>query len=283
LPFACDLELVLRVRERLGPVVLSSKDGSPERFVDGVISALGAQVRGCEGTIHSTIPVGAGLSSSAALTAAVAFAVTGGRPPTIELLQRAEHIATGVPIGVMDQTAILRGRAGHAMLVDCATGELEYVAIPPSVAFVVIDTGTRRELADGRYAERRAEVEAGEPRRRRHAASEQERVLAAVDALRAGDPDTLGSLVSDSHASLRDDFEVSSNELDLAVEAAEAHPAGTGARLVGAGFAGCVLAVTTGGDAGDVATFAVDRLRDRLPGVRAWEVTAVDGAGEVVP
>src|SRR5207247_398655 len=137
------------------------------------------------------------------------------------------------------QTAILEGRKDHALLLDCASRAFDHIPIPHGVAFVVIDTGTRRSLSDGRYAQRRAEVESGHPKRVRHAESEQARVYAAAQAL--GDPDELGAIISASHASLRDDFEVSSEELDEAVARAESLSGCTGARLVGAGFAGCVL------------------------------------------
>jgi galactokinase len=269
LPFACDLELIVEA----SPATSIGGFGELARpFVHAVAAALeeaGAVVLPREGSISSTIPIGAGLSSSSALAAALAFALTDGVKPTPTLLFRAEQIATGVPGGLMDQTAILESREGHALLLDCATGSFEHVPIPGQIGFVVIDTGTRRALADGRYAARRAEVEAGEPRRVRHAESEQRRVYDAVDAIRAADVAALGALISDSHASLRDDFEVSSEALDAAVASAEAHPSCHGARLVGAGFAGCVLAIVDGG-------------RERAVAgefERAWPTRPVDGAG----
>jgi galactokinase len=237
----------------------------------GVVRALGA-ARGVRGHLTSTIPPGAGLSSSTALEVVVALAVSDGALPEPEVLRRAEQDATGVPCGVMDQATLLRARAGHALWLDCETGDSVDVAIPPSIGFVVIDTGTRRELSDGRYAQRRAEVEAGVPNRVRHTRTEQARVYEAVEALRHEDLRVLGGLLVASHASLRDDFEVSSSALDAAVEKACAHPACAGARLVGAGFAGCVIAVVEGGREADVAAEV---------GLRAWPVHAVDHAGEV--
>jgi galactokinase len=221
------------------------------------------------------------LSSSAAVTAAIALAVSAGAEITPDLLVRAERLASGVHGGVMDQTAVLEGRAGHAMLLDCASGALEYLPIPESIGFVVIDTGTRRSLTDGRYAQRRAEVEAGEPRRVRHAETEQRRVYEAADALRAGDTVSLGALLDRSHTSLRDDFEVSSPELDLAVEVAREHPSCYGARLVGAGFAGCVLAVVEGPRRAEISDALGRELQGRLPGAAAYAVSATDGAGEL--
>jgi galactokinase len=239
-----------------------------KRYVDGVLAAL-EDPQPCAGTITSTIPSGAGLSSSTALTTALAFAISGGERPTPELVLRAETLGAGVPGGLMDQTAIIEGREGHAILLDCASGIFDHVPIPDATAFVVIDTGTRRALSDGRYAARRREVEAGEPKRFRHAESEQRRVHDAVEVL--GDPDALGAIISESHTSLRDDFEVSSAELDATVERAERQAGCTGARLVGAGFAGCVLAVAHADKARGIADVFE----------RAWVVRAVDGATEV--
>jgi galactokinase len=257
LPFACDLELTVTATRTDGPVSFESVDGlDASAHADGVFRALeeaGLPVQPCRGRIRSTIPHGAGLSSSTALEVAIALALTGGTKPPPHVLQRAEQLATGVPCGVMDQTAILESKAGHAILLDCSTGHFEHIAVPDSVGFVVIDTGTRRKLTDGRYAQRRSELEAGHPARRAHALTEQGRVSAAAHALRDGDAASLGALVSASHASLRDDYEVSSPALDAAVVRAEAHPSCFGARLVGAGFAGCVLAVVDPAGAADVA------------------------------
>ena len=275
LPFACDLELRITAEPTDGEITFESADGLDARgHVRGVVAALeeaGVDVRRRRGRITSTIPPGAGLSSSTALEVAIALALTDGLAPSPDVLVRAEQLATGVPCGVMDQTAILRSKAGHAILLDCSTGRFEYVAVPDHIAFVVIDTGTRRQLTDGRYAKRRAELEAGHPARRAHALTEQARVGAAAHALREGDIASLGALVSYSHASLRDDYEVSSEALDRAVETAQAHPACHGARLVGAGFAGCVFAVVDAEGADDlVARFDA-----------AWAVRPVDGASEI--
>jgi galactokinase len=295
LPFACDLEVRLSCVPADGVVHLSAggfgdpaivtfdspRPGGWHRHVWGVVKTLmdeGFELHGIRGEVTSNVPVGAGLSSSTALEVAVALAITDGAAIPPEVLQRAEQLATGIPCGVMDQTTILRARAGHALLLNCATGRSEHISIPGSIGFVVIDTGTRRELSDGRYAQRRAEVEGGHPRRLRHADGERRRVLEAVDALRAQDISALGALVTLSHESLRDDFEVSSPELDRAVGVAEAHPACTGARLVGGGFAGCALAVVEGGTEADVSRW----VEERLAGSRAMAVKAVDAAGEVV-
>jgi galactokinase len=280
LPFACDLELRI-IGTDADEVALRSRDGDVAPYVSGVRQALreaGYGVGGFAGEITSTIPIGAGLSSSAALEVALALALTRGAEVPPDVLRRSEELASGVRGGVMDQTAVLRARADHALLLDCASGAIEYVPIPPSVGFVVVDTGTRRQLADGRYAQRRTEVEARDPKRVRHASSEQGRVYDAAEALRSGDVTALGALVSASHASLRDDFEVSSPALDEAVAAAEEHPSCRGARLVGAGFAGCVLAVVEAGAEDDVSRL----VTGRLPAATAFKVKAVDAACEVV-
>jgi galactokinase len=284
LPFACDLEVRITASYGGDDVRLWSPDADLARYLAGVLEALrenGYETHALRGEVRSTVPIGAGLSSSAALAAAIALAVTEGAEITPDVLVRAERLASGVPGGVMDQTAVLKARAGHAMLIDCATGAVDHLPIPESVGFVVIDTGTRRQLADGRYAQRRAEVEAGDARRVRHAESEQRRVYEAAGALRAADATSLGALLNESHASLRDDFEVSAPELDLAVEVSNEHPSCFGARLVGAGFAGCALAVVEG-DPAAPAEWIERRLGERLPEARSRAVMAMDGAGEVV-
>ncbi len=272
LPFACDLELVVTTIPTDGPIEFSPEGAQP--YAEGVGAALleaGYEVYRRRGEVASQIPVGAGLSSSAALEAALALALTDGEAPLHpQMLQRAEFLATGVPCGVMDQTAVVKGRAGRAMLLDCATGAIEHVPVPDDVVFVVIDTGTRRQLADGRYADRRAEAEDGHPKRSRHVETEQRRVYDASDALKASEVHRLGELLRESHVSLRDDFEVSSDELDAAVDAAMAVRGCHGARLVGAGFAGCVLAVCEPG----IDEQLIERFGD------AYRVRPVDGAGE---
>ncbi len=273
LPFVCDLEVVVTA-EPSEQIEFVSPEGDASRHVSGLLEAFsvaGIAVTPCRGEITSTIPIGAGLSSSTALVAALAMALSGGIKPAPSVLLHAEQIATGVPGGLMDQTAILECRAGHALLLDCATGAIEHVPLPDSIGFVVIDTGTRRRLSDGRYAERRTEVEAGHPKRMRHATSEQRRVYDAVDALRSGDAPSLGKLVSASHASLAADFEVSSPALDAAVHQADAHPSCHGARLVGAGFAGCVLAIVDPGAEAEVAGLFE----------HAFAVSSADGASEI--
>ncbi len=239
------------------------------KLAAAVAAELGLDV-GFEGRIESTIPAGAGLASSAAVEVAVAGALceaAGVRLEPLELAERcrrAEERATGVPCGLMDQAAAVLGRAGHALLLDCGDLAYEHVELP-ELELVVLDSGIRRRLEDGRYAQRRAEVEAGEPARVRHVETENERVRAAVDALRSGDLPELGRILVAGHDSLRDDFEVSLPELDALVEAAVAAGA-YGARLTGAGFGGCVLALAAPECAQAVAAVAP-----------SWIVRSADG------
>jgi len=231
---------------------------------------------GWEGTAAGDVPVGAGLSSSAALEMAVAraFAAAGGwewDAPRMALAgQRAENAWVGVNCGIMDQMISAAGEARHALLIDCRTLESEPAPLPPGTAVLVLDTATRRGLVDSAYNERRAQCERaaayfGVPalrdvsperfalhgagldpvtrRRARHVVGENERVLQAAAAMRAGDAGALGALMNASHASLRDDFEVSSAALDAMASCAQAQPGVYGARMTGGGFAGCAVAL----------------------------------------
>ncbi len=204
--------------------------------------------------------------------------------------------ATGVPGGIMDQLASLYGRAGHALLVDCRTDEVAPVAISSRIAVLVVHSGVPRTLAGTAYAARRAECEAIASRlglatlrdaspaqvrdqpRARHVVSENARVLATAAALPDGDLSVLGPLLLASHASLRDDYEVSIPELDLLVELLVECGA-AGARLTGAGFGGCVVALAQRNHADDVLAKAVLRYR-AATGTEplAFVARAVDGA-----
>ncbi|MEA2644481.1 MAG: galactokinase, partial [Chloroflexota bacterium] len=206
------------------------------------------------------IPSGSGLSSSAALLVAIAA----GLKPEMDgaqaalACQRAEQRATGVQVGVMDQFASALGRQGHALLLDCGTLEYRTVAFPGELLIAVIDSGEHRSLARTPYNERRREAEAGQPKRRRHVVSEIARVHDFVDALDNRDFDRLGRLLKESHQSLRDDFEVSTPHVDALVEKAWAAPGCYGARIMGAGFGGSILALIERGAEGSLAA-AVQR------------------------
>ncbi len=230
--------------------------------------------------IDSDLPQGAGLSSSAALECAAALALDGlhgldlPRPQLATLAQRAENDFVGVPSGIMDQSASLLSRAGHALFLDCRTGVTADVPLDPAaagLALLIVDTSARHALGDGRYAQRRSECEQAAARlgvgslrdvtsptevgrlddpvlrrRARHVVTENGRVKQTVALLTGDDLAGVGALLCASHASLRDDFEVSWPEADVAVDTAMAAGA-LGARMMGGGFGGSALALVPAG------------------------------------
>ncbi|HEX4905287.1 MAG TPA: galactokinase [Acidimicrobiales bacterium] len=236
------------------------------RYVAGVVAEL-RPAQGGTGTVRTTIPLGAGLSSSAALEVAVALALgfTGSPLELAECCQRAEQRASGVPCGIMDQLASAAGVDGHALLIDCRSLVVTPVLLPEDVAVVAVHSGQSRTLAGSAYADRRAGCEAaahaigplrdaklddvarlvdGEQRRlARHVVTENGRVAAFAEALGRGDVDGAGALMYESHASLRDDFAVSTPVLDQLVERLRRVPGVHGARLTGGGFGGAVVAL----------------------------------------
>jgi galactokinase len=222
--------------------------------------------------VASEVPPGVGLASSAALLVAMA---AGLRPDldgieAARACQRAEQRATGVPVGIMDQFVSALGRRGHALLLDCSRLEYQLVAFPEDLAIAVLDSGIRRRLSDTPYDQRRREAEAGMPRRRRHVESEVARVHEFAAALAIGDRARLGSLLRASHVSLRDDFEVSTPAVDGLVERAWAAPGCLGARMMGAGFGGSVLAL--------VEAEAADRFLAALADMPVRLCRTADGA-----
>jgi len=195
--------------------------------------------------VTSQVPPNAGISSSAALLVAVAAGLAphmDGKEAALAC-QRAEQKATGVQVGVMDQFASALGRRGCALLLDCATLEYQVVPFPDEVAIAVIDSGEHRSLAGTPYNQRRREAEAHDPKRMRHVDSELARVHAFVDALHGRDFERMGELLKESHRSLRDDFEVSTPNVDAIVECAWKAAGCYGARIMGAGFGGSILAL----------------------------------------
>jgi galactokinase len=231
------------------------------RYLQAAGEELGAPPQSV--TVTSQVPPGAGISSSAALLVAIAS----GLRPDLDgkaaalACQRAEQKATGVHVGVMDQFASALGRKGNALLLDCATLEYELVPFPDEVAIAVVDSGEHRSLASTPYNQRRREAEAHVPRRMRHVTSEIARVHAFVDALRARDFARMGELLKESHRSLRDDFEVSTPNVDALVERADAIDGCYGARIMGAGFGGSLIALV---DRGHVEGFVREMQRPVL-------------------
>ncbi len=199
--------------------------------------------------VASDIPPGSRLSSSAALLVSVASGIapdTDGKEAALAC-QRAEQKATGVQVGVMDQFASALGRQGHVLLLDCATLEYRAVPFPDELVIAVVDSGQHRNLAHTPYNKRRREAEAGKKKRKRHVDSEIQRVHEFVSALEERRFDRLGELLKESHASLRDDFEVSTKEVDALVEQAWSIYGCLGARIMGAGFGGSIIALVRRG------------------------------------
>lgn len=259
----------------------ASAQGNWSDYVAGPIRVLqeaGIDVPPLNVLIRSTVPQGAGVSSSAALEVAViraCLAFIGAELPDAEiarLAQQAENSYCGLQCGILDQMACAVGRPGQALLLDCRINEGRLVGVPRGFHFVVLHCGQERKLVDGAYNQRRAAVEKtadvlGVPalrdatpemvetglddpelrKRARHVVSENLRVLAAVEALQMGDVAGFGKLMTESHWSLARDYEVSTPALDRLVESALAHGA-VGARLTGAGFGGCVVALAHPGD-----------------------------------
>lgn len=264
------------------------------RYVAGVAELLrrrGLPLETFDLLITSELPLGGGLSSSAALTVATALglaALCGTDVPPREiaaLCRAAEHEYAGVPCGFMDQYAVLFSRAGHALLLDCRSLTFEHVPLAlGDHVFVTVDSGRRHELAGGEYARRREQcgqaVEVFARRdpavralrdvdeaalktcavelppvvaaRARHVVSENRRTLAAAEALRAGDLAAFGRFMCASHASLRDDYEVSCPELDRLVDIACEVPGVLGARMTGGGFGGCIVVLVRRGAVEDL-------------------------------
>jgi galactokinase len=256
LPVAIELGVTLQVEDIGDGLELVSEQFGPAsegwgRYAHAVyveLAELGRPDVGIRGTIASTLPAGAGLSSSAALEVAVALALCEAADWRVEPLElaeacrRAEFRAVGAPVGILDQAASLLGEAGHAVLLDCGTLEHRLVVVPAEAALVIVDSGVKHSHETSGYATRRAELEAGMPERVRHVRTENERVRAFAEALEHEDLAAAGALLLQSHASLRDDYEVSVPELDELVERAVAAGA-LGARLVGGGFGGSILAL----------------------------------------
>ena len=281
-----DQVIRIRSKQRTHDVIATSisdlapgSQGSWERYVLGVIWALGIE-EGIDIEIDGDVPLGAGLSSSAALECAVAlglnelFSLGQNKKELALLTQKAENLYVGVPCGIMDQSVSLMAEAGSALLLDCL--DLSTTLVPfdlgaSGLELLIIDTQAHHALVDGEYAKRRQTCESAsaklnisslrdielpallaskadlsdeEFKRAHHAVSEMARTLEAVEVLRQKDFNALGALITQSHISLRDDYEISSPELNCAVDVALAHGA-IGARMIGGGFGGSAIALAS--------------------------------------
>ncbi|MCD6303102.1 MAG: galactokinase [Anaerolineae bacterium] len=295
LPAAIDRHVVMAIRPRDDSVVrlialdmeatssfslndIVRDDAQPwsnyQRGVAWALQEAGYSLTGMDAALASDVPIGAGLSSSAAveLAAAMAFQTLGGLDvdgvDRAKLCQKAENEFVGMHCGIMDQYIISMGQRGHALLIDCRSLSYEPVPVPDGCQIVICNTNKPRELVGSAYNERRAECETGARqmgatslrditqeqlaqhsdildstvlKRCRHVVTENQRTLETVEALRLGDLARAGALMNASHVSLRDDYEVSCPELDAMVEAAWDQPGVWGARMTGAGFGGCTV------------------------------------------
>ncbi|MGH9171236.1 MAG: galactokinase [Acidimicrobiales bacterium] len=260
------------------------------RFV-GAVAAVVKPPFGGKGSITTTLPVGAGLSSSTSLAIAVALALgfEGSRYELVGVCRRAEHAASGVLGGFLDQLAITMGRPGSALLVDFADNSIDHIALPENLDIVIAHCGVSRTLSSSAYMRRAADCEAAERaigplrmatpfdvdhirdpvirRRARHVVTENARVKIFAGAIRMGDLKSAGQLMNQSHASLAMDFEVSIPELDELADRLQSMPGVYGARMTGAGFGGCVVALAER-----------DSVKLPLRGIEAWATYASRGA-----
>jgi galactokinase len=299
---------------------VEDRPGGWPAYVAGVVYELrqdGHDVPGFTATIDSDVPLGAGLSSSAALECSVATAVAGVlgldlddrgvRRDLAAACVRAENDYVGAPTGGMDQTVAMLARPGHALLLDFVDGSATPVELPldeAGLALLVIDTRVSHALTDGSYGNRRDESAAAaralgvrslreaDParveqlddavlrRRARHVVTENLRVLSAVGALGDRDWDALGRVLDESHASMRDDFEISCRELDLAVDTARASGA-LGARMTGGGFGGSAVALVPSRSLDRVRTAVTEAFDDAELSPPAYLVATPGGAARL--
>jgi galactokinase len=293
-------------------------------YVEGVIRVLQAknfEISGANLFIDSDVPVGAGLSSSAAIESAVAFAISTVNNLNISKLeialtgQQAEHEYVGTKSGIMDQFVSVFGRAGHALLIDCRTLEGTPVSLDlKETDIVVCNSGIKHELATSGYNQRRGECEEGVralkkylpaisslrdvnikefdkyskhlpeaiKRRCRHVITENQRTLDAVKALQTGDLQLAGKLMSDSHKSLRDDFEVSCDELDLLVSLSDEFSGVYGARMTGGGFGGSIISLVKRQNTDEFISHLKTQYQAKTKYIAdAFCVTASDGVSEM--
>ncbi|MGH9496157.1 MAG: galactokinase [Candidatus Sulfotelmatobacter sp.] len=276
-------------------------------------------ISGANILVHGEVPIGAGLSSSAAIEVASALALMSlsdaqlPLPEVAKLCRKAENEFVGARVGIMDQFVSCMGKAGHAFFLDCRSLQYKLVPIPAGIELVVCNTKVKHDLATGEYNRRREECEEGVRRfakwnpaihalrdvsvgmleehvkdlpetiakRCTHIVRENERTLAAADALAAGDLPRMGTLMRESHQSLRDLYEVSCRELDIMVDSAEGLPGFIGGRMTGGGFGGCTINLVREQDAESFAAQIAERYR-KATGIepQTYLCTAEDGAQE---
>ena len=300
-----DLHTIAVWSEGFGSIEIDGVDRAPidpghwAAHVGGVVqlaAEAGLTVSGWRATIATDVPIGASLSSSAALEVAATMGLlqlndTSWTPLEVaQLCQRVENDVLGLPSGIMDQLVSAAATVGHACLIDCRSLEVRPVAMPAGTAIAIMDTGTRRKLTESAFAERRATCVRAcellgidslrdaelddldrldrpetslEHRRARHVVTENQRTLDAAAAMAARDQITLGRLMNDSHRSLHDDYEVTGPALNRIVDAARSAPGCLGARMTGGGFAGCAVALV---DAAATADFEAATLADYAAG-----------------
>jgi len=290
-------------------------------YVVGVASVLqqvGATVHGANLLVRGEVPIGAGLSSSAALevASALAFMSLNGAifpmPQVAKLCQRAENTFVGARVGIMDQFVSCLGKAGHALLLDCRSLEFKLIPVPDSVRLVICNTMVKHENAGGEYNRRREECDLGVKtlsqwypgiralrdvslpqleehsrdlpatiyQRCTHVVGENQRVHQSEAALLSGDLQKFGQLMQASHRSLRDLYQVSCPELDAMVEAAEGLPGWWGGRMTGGGFGGCTVNLVSASEAESFAQQIAQRYRSKtdIP-PDVYVCSAMDGAG----
>jgi galactokinase len=279
------------------------------RYVTAVVRALkddDVRLSGLEGVIASQVPAGSGLSSSAALEVAVAQAVASEEIEVVRLARlcrRAENHYVGVQSGIMDQLSSVAARSGHALLIDCLDDGVEHIRVPENLMVLVVDSGVRRELADGGYNRRRDEcLRAAETlgvdslrrarssdltrldgdllKRARHVVTENERVQSLATALESSDLDAISQLFWLSHRSMAADFDISTPEIDALVDIAGRTRGVLGARLTGGGFGGCIVALVSSEEAEGAARSILSLYTDKTGRTgRAWTSRPADGAG----
>jgi galactokinase len=302
-----------------------SRRGDWSDYVVGTALALessGYRLCGANIVVRGQVPIGSGLSSSAAIEVSTGYALLDVSKEKIDLKQlalaccQAENEFVGARVGIMDQFISTHGRAGHALMLDCRSLDSKALPIPPGVLLGICNTGVKHQLAGGEYNVRRAQCEEGVRRlssvlpgiqalrdvtlsqleqhkgllpeviyrRCRHVVTENERVVQAAEASLKGNLPALGTLIAESHRSLRDDYEVSCVELDTMVEIADAQSGVIGARMTGGGFGGCTINLVHA-DAAEAFKASVATEYEKCTDIRAdiYVVSATEGVQAVAP